>query len=138
MKIENVPAAEIILRYDSPQTLFYCDPPYPHESRGDDKAYGYEMCDKEHEALSELLHSVRGAVALSSYRCPLMDRLYRDWQRVDADPRLCHSAKGERTESVWMNHDPKSPPPPSATSEDGNLYLLDRPASKRERPHAKR
>jgi DNA adenine methylase len=138
VQIENVPAGEFILRYDSPQTLFYCDPPYPHESRGDSKAYGYEMSDKEHETLSELLHSVRGAVALSSYRCPLMDRLYRDWRRVDADPRLCHSTKGERTESVWQNYDPMAPPLPSATAQDGNLYLLDRPVTKRVRAHAKR
>lgn len=137
VQIENVPAAEFILRYDSPQTLFYCDPPYPHESRGDSKAYGYEMTDKEHEALSELLHSVRGAVALSSYRCSLMDRLYREWRRVDANTRLCHSTKGERTESVWLNYDPKEPPP-SATAEDGNLYLLERPVPKRPRTHAKK
>jgi DNA adenine methylase len=38
VQIENAPATEVILRYDSPQTLFYCDPPYPHESRGDAKA----------------------------------------------------------------------------------------------------
>ena len=35
VQIENAPAAEVVLRYDSPQTLFYCDPPYPHEARGD-------------------------------------------------------------------------------------------------------
>ena len=35
VQIENVPAIEIIRRYDSPETLFYCDPPYPHEARGE-------------------------------------------------------------------------------------------------------
>ena len=55
MKIENVPAAEIILRYDSPQTLFYCDPPYPHATRGDSKAYGHEMSGREHEELAQVL-----------------------------------------------------------------------------------
>ncbi len=138
VQIENAPAAEVILRYDSAETLFYCDPPYPHESRGDAKAYGYEMSDKEHEEFAELLHSVRGAIALSSYRCPLMDRLYRDWCRVDAATRLCHSTKDERTESVWLNFDPHAPPAPTATTADGNLYLLDRPAFKRPRAHAKR
>src|SRR5262249_52838332 len=83
VQIENAPATEIIRRYDSAQTLFYCDPPYPHESRGDNKAYGFEMSDGQHEKLADLLHSVRSAVALSSYRCPLMERLYRDWQRID-------------------------------------------------------
>jgi DNA adenine methylase len=138
VQIENVPAAEFILRYDSPQTLFYCDPPYPHESRGDANAYGYEMSDQEHEELADRLHCVRGAVALSSYRCSLMERLYRDWRRIDANTRLCHSTKGERTESVWLNYDPKEPPLPSATAEDRNLYLLDRPVPKRPRTHAKK
>jgi DNA adenine methylase len=106
VQIENAPATEIILRYDSPETLFYCDPPYPHEARGDVKAYGYEMSDTEHEQLAKVLHNGRGAVALSGYRCTLMDRLYGDWHRIDADTRLCNSSKGERTESLWTNYTP--------------------------------
>ena len=35
VQIENDTAAKVIARYDSDETLFYCDPPYPHESRGD-------------------------------------------------------------------------------------------------------
>src|SRR5690606_23548164 len=31
VQIENAPAIEVIQRYDSPETLFYCDPPYPHD-----------------------------------------------------------------------------------------------------------
>lgn len=130
VQIENAPAAEVLLRYDSPNTLFYCDPPYPHEARGDSKAYGYEMTDREHEALAKVLRSVRGAVALSGYRCPVMDRLYGDWQRTDADTRLCNSSKGERTESLWTNY--ALPNRPALGSEDsrGNRYLLDRPTQR--------
>jgi len=130
VQIENAPAHEVILRYDSPETLFYCDPPYPHESRGDSKAYGYEMTDAEHEQLARLLRTVRGAVALSSYRCALMDRLYGDWHRVDADTRLCNSSKGERTESLWTNYDPSAAPFPRTVDAAGNPYLLDRKARK--------
>lgn len=113
VQIENAPAIEVIRRYDSPQTLFYCDPPYPHEARGDVKAYGFEMTDREHAELAEVLRSARGAVAISGYRCPLMDRLYDGWRRVDAPPRLCNSSKGQRIESVWLNYDP----PAYATAE---------------------
>jgi DNA adenine methylase len=137
VQIENAPAIEVIHRYDSPQTLFYCDPPYPHEARGDSKAYGYEMTDREHAELAEVLHSVKGSVALSSYRCPLMERLYGDWRRVDADTRLCNSSKGERTESVWLNFDPAAVPRPTADPAADNLYLLEKPPSKRPRAHAK-
>jgi DNA adenine methylase len=63
------------------------------------------MTDAEHERLARLLHNLRGAVALSGYRCALMNRLYGDWRRVDADTRLCNSSKGERTESLWTSYD---------------------------------
>ena len=64
MQIENDHALAVISRHDSPETLFYCDPPYPHESRGDSKAYGYEMSDDEHRRLADLLHSVKAKAAL--------------------------------------------------------------------------
>src|SRR5438552_12334528 len=104
VQIENVPAIEVIRRYDSHDTLFYCDPPYPHEARGDVKAYGFEMSDAEHERLAEVLHQAEGAVAVSGYRCALMNRLYGDWVRVDSPVHLCNSSKTSRIESLWMNY----------------------------------
>lgn len=55
VQIENAPAIEVIQRYDHEETLFYCDPPYPHSVRGDANAYGYEMTDHEHCQLAEVL-----------------------------------------------------------------------------------
>ena len=104
VQIENRPAIGIIKLYDSEQTLFYCDPPYPHASRGDSKAYGYEMTDEAHRDLADVLHSCRGNVAISSYRCDLMDDLYARWRREDAPAKLCHSVKSERQEALWMNY----------------------------------
>jgi hypothetical protein len=87
------------------------------------------MTDREHEELAELLHSVQGAVAVSGYRCSLMDRLYHDWIRVDANARLCNSSKGERTESLWVNYDPESfAQAATYVPPDMNLYLFERPA----------
>jgi DNA adenine methylase len=139
VQIENAPAIEVILRYDSQSTLFYCDPPYPHEARSDSKAYGYEMMDREHEELAEVLHSVKSAVAVSGYRCPLMDRFYGDWIRVDANTRLCNSSKSERTESVWVNYDPESCSQAAGYPlPDKNFYLFDRPALRNTRKHGKK
>jgi len=39
VQIENRPAIEVIQLYDSSTTLFYCDPPYVHSTRGDSNAY---------------------------------------------------------------------------------------------------
>jgi len=103
VQIESDEARTVIERYDSPETLFYCDPPYPHESRGDAKAYGFEMSDDEHRALAHLLHSVKARVAVSGYACRLQDSLYRDWRRHEASARVCHSVKQLRTEVLWTS-----------------------------------
>src|SRR5512147_3063428 len=52
VQIEHDEAITVIQRYDSTDTLFYCDPPYPHSTRGDSQAYAYEMTNEQHEALS--------------------------------------------------------------------------------------
>ncbi len=105
VQIENRPAIDVVKRYDSPQTLFYCDPPYPHECRGDSNAYGFEMADSDHNELSKALHSVKGKVAISSYRCDLMDKLYGDWKFIEAPEKKCHSVKKARKEALWVNYE---------------------------------
>lgn len=112
VQIENAPALEVIRRYDSLETLFYCDPPYVHESRSDTRAYAYEMTDYEHRKLAEVLHSVEGKVALSGYHGALMQELYGDWEYVEAPVKKAHSTntgadnnKHSRTEVLWVNYD---------------------------------
>ncbi len=104
VQIENRPAVEVIKLYDNERTLFYCDPPYPHDARGDNKAYGYEMSDEQHRELAALLNSSKGKVAVSGYRCGLMDKLYGDWKRVDAAVKQCHSSKKDKQEALWVNY----------------------------------
>lgn len=107
VQIEHAPAIEVIKRYDSKETLFYCDPPYPHESRGDNNAYAHEMKTEDHIKLAELLNSVQGKVALSGYKCELMDQLYGDWKIIEAPTKKCHSVKKSRQEVLWINYDYK-------------------------------
>jgi DNA adenine methylase len=111
VQIENAPALEVIARYDSSDTLFYCDPPYVHESRSDTNAYAYEMTDKAHIELADVLHRVKGKVAISGYASPLMDNLYGDWTAFEAPTKKAHSTntrpdnvKQERREVLWANY----------------------------------
>lgn len=104
VQIENRPAIDVIKRYDSPDTLFYCDPPYPHECRGDTGAYGYEMTDEQHKELAEALHAVKGKAAVSAYRCNLMEQLYGDWDCIEGLEKKCHSVKKARQEALWVNY----------------------------------
>lgn len=105
VQIENATAIEVIQRYDSEETLFYCDPPYPHDSRGDIHAYGYEMTDNDHRELAKVLTNLKGKVALSGYRCELLDKLYKDWNCVESPSKQCLSVKQPRTEILWTNYD---------------------------------
>ncbi|MDP6455506.1 MAG: DNA adenine methylase [SAR202 cluster bacterium] len=104
VQFENRPAIDVINLYDSSDTLIYCDPPYVHSSRGDTKAYGFEMSDQQHSELAEILHSCEGKVAVSGYRCDLMHELYGDWNRHDAPEKLVHSVKEPRQEALWTNY----------------------------------
>ena len=103
VQIENRPADAIVQVYDDPKTLFYCDPPYVHGSRGDSKAYAYEMSDADHVRFAQLLNLCKGKVAVSGYRSDLYESLYKGWRRIDAESKACHSTKGMRQESVWVN-----------------------------------
>jgi DNA adenine methylase len=108
VQIENRPALEVIALYDSPDTLFYCDPPYVHETRGDSKAYQYEMTNAEHEELAQHLNAVKGRVAFSNYDSPFFDDLYPKtrWHKHVTAPKTIHSTKDLRQEVLWTNYAP--------------------------------
>jgi len=103
--IENKEAAEVIEQHDGAKTLFYCDPPYPAETRNMDRgnaAYACEMADDDHRELANVLHSVKGMVIISGYPCDLYDKeLYPTWKRIER----AHLADGarKRTEVIWLN-----------------------------------
>jgi DNA adenine methylase len=108
VQIENRPALDVIRLYDTPGTLFYCDPPYVHDTRGDENAYGHEMTDQQHIELAAALNAATGLVAISNYDCELMRTLYPapQWRIHLAPERTIHSTKGKRVEALWTNYDP--------------------------------
>lgn len=110
VQIENRPAGEVIRLYDDTKTLFYCDPPYVHDTRGDSKAYRFEMTDGEHSELATILNSVKGMVAISNYECELMNELYPKpgWFKIIGPVKTNHATKGTRREVLWTNYDPKT------------------------------
>lgn len=99
--IENRPAIDVITGHDTDQTLFYIDPPYPHETRTGG-GYAHEMTSPEHQDLAECLQGVEGMVILSGYACELYDdELYTDWYRVERETFTLSNAS--RTEVLWIN-----------------------------------
>ena len=102
--IENRDAADIIKQHDTPATLFYVDPPYPHSTRNVSRAsgvYAVEMNDEQHTRLAEVLHAVVGMVMLSSYDSEMYTGLYKGWTRID---RHAHAdGARDRVEVLWLN-----------------------------------
>jgi len=104
VEIDCEPALDVLVRYDSPKTLFYLDPPYVTETRNRWKksAYAHEMTDEQHEELAWSAHKLEGPTLISGYRCEMYDDLYSDWTRVDCEART-NSQYGTSTESLWIS-----------------------------------
>lgn len=80
VQLDHRDALAVIEHYDTPETLFYCDPPYVQSTRSDDPRarYTHEYTEDDHVKLAEALHQCRGAVLISGYRSPLYSRMYKD------------------------------------------------------------
>lgn len=107
VQILHQPALDAIRRFDGPDTLTYCDPPYLHETRDANSrdVYGVEMSEVDHRELASALNACTGMVVLSGYPSPLYEELFGHWRRVEFDIAN-HAAGGRRktrkTEVLWM------------------------------------
>jgi DNA adenine methylase len=105
--VENMPAIDLIRREDGPGTLFYCDPPYLHQTRTARKVYGdFEMTEEGHRELLAVLRQCKGKVMLSGYPSELYDTTLADWTRHVLDVSNHASGakkKGRETEVLWCN-----------------------------------
>lgn len=102
--IENKHYQKVVEQQDSPQTLFYADPPYVHASRNmarGNAAYAHEFSDADHIELSKTLKSVKGMAVVSGYPSNLYEVLYKGWYRKERQS-LADGAK-VRTEVLWLS-----------------------------------
>ena len=105
VQIENGDALTIIKRYDTPETLYYIDPPYIQNSRGKrwgSAAYVNEYKDEQHWRLSDVLHSLKGMAILSGYPSALYDELYKDWWKVERKACKDNGVKAA-VECLWLS-----------------------------------
>jgi DNA adenine methylase len=82
-------ALAVIKRWDSPQTLFYCDPPYPEADQGD-YYQGYTQAD--FERLCNALDEAQGSFVLSCYDNP---SARERWQRFEFRTHCAASCRGK-------------------------------------------
>lgn len=102
VQIENDNAFKCIERFDSPDTLFYVDPPYLFETRySNEERYAHEMSNDEHRDLAKLLKSVQGMVLLSGYKSELYEELYSDWRCISKTTTTNGNSHAE--EYLWIS-----------------------------------
>lgn len=109
VEIRCIDAIDFIQQYDDPAAVFYCDPPYLHETRTVTDAYEHEMTEEQHELLLETLSKIKGRFLMSGYRSKLYDvwAKRRDWRRVEFpidNKSGSGKTKQRRIECVWMNY----------------------------------
>lgn len=102
--IDNLDWTEILARYDSPDTLFYVDPPYWLSScKRTDPSDGYavhELGDDGHRRLVRQLHDLQGAVVLSGYPNDFYTDQLRSWAKHSRPGRtMQHNAT---VETLWI------------------------------------
>jgi DNA adenine methylase len=108
VEILSQPAIEAIQRFDNPDALIYCDPPYLHETRDPNSrdVYGIEMSAKEHHELGEILKQCTSKVVVSGYPSELYEDVFGSWRRVEFDIAN-HAAggrkKSRKRETLWLN-----------------------------------
>lgn len=79
--IENMDAVDLVQKYDAPDALFYCDPPYVGTEVQYAKHFGTQICDQLHVRLSHALKALKGRFVLSYNDCEAVRDLYA-WAHI--------------------------------------------------------
>jgi len=109
--IENLDFERVIKKYDTPDTLFYCDPPYILERKRSDY-YRYDFTLEDHIRLANLLNNISGKAAVSYMPHPILEELYpRDkWIWVEKEfitySTVQTGRRRQRIELLIMNYEP--------------------------------
>jgi len=110
VNIENLDFEELIRKYDTPDTFFYCDPPYVEHNAGVDfLGMGLE----DHKRLVDVLLSIRGKALLCGYDNDVY-RVLGDngWRKLEiviptaiTNPKQTGRVRKLRSEYVWFNYE---------------------------------
>lgn len=96
--IENLDFADVIKRYDSPDTLFYCDPPYIDVQR-----YRTPFTMDDHKRLFDHLSQIKGMALVSLNDCYEARELYDGWNVKTKEVR--YSISRTKTDSASLRYE---------------------------------
>lgn len=109
VQIDGRDALDCIKKFDSKDTLFYCDPPYLPATRTSSNDYKFELKQDGHIELSKVLNSIKGKAAVSGYDHPLYNELFKGWIKIEFKSKQVPMSRGKgrvRQEVLWLNYDP--------------------------------
>jgi DNA adenine methylase len=131
VQIDSRDALGVIRYWDTPDAVFYVDPPYHHDTRKTKQVYAAEQNHGHHVQLVETLIACKGAVVLSGYDHPAYAPLEGAGWTATRYETACYAAgrvrgsgvQGEgaatakvpRIEVVWAN--------PKAVAARGNFEI---------------
>jgi DNA adenine methylase len=115
VQIDNADYKVCIADYDSPDTLFYMDPPYLDAY----KCYKYWMTEGEHKKLLNTILDLKGVAVVSGYPNPMYDEF--DWDEsyewdvhIPSKPKAFHAENRKEgydvveakfaTEKLWIKY----------------------------------
>lgn len=101
--IECRDAATVIAVQDTPDGLFFIDPPYVASTRAKGARYRHEMTDEQHVRLLTQLRDIKGRAMVAGYASELYDDLLHDWQRLTRQHYAAASGARRRTEVLWIS-----------------------------------
>ncbi len=107
--IDNLDFRKLIANWDRPDTFFYLDPPYVASSRKSG-GYMFEMTDKDHNDLIDILLSIKGKWLLSGYDNDIYNKrlsgfYMRNFNCLANSLKRVKNNNPGRTETVWANYD---------------------------------
>jgi len=117
-QIENLDFEQCMRNVDSPDTFFFCDPPYLPETRKGGQ-YNIEMTEDDHKRFLNLCTKLSGKILICGYPNDLYDEVLKSWATKEWQT-VCHAVgrtrktgilgKGAalkmqpRVEKVWFNY----------------------------------
>lgn len=99
---------DVINFYDTPETLFFLDPPYV----GYENIYAGGFKKEDHKRLRDTLGKIKGKAMVCYYPDPLIDDLYDGWYKADYETASQIEVRKDgdkcpiRTELILMNYKP--------------------------------
>jgi DNA adenine methylase len=125
VQIEHDDALKVIKNFDSPDTLFYCDPPYPGEcrSRQHRQCYAQELTANDHVHLFNALNRIKGLALVSTYPNDLYAEIFAAWPSVTTTCQTTNHSK-IATEQLYISpraYDKKRQLRELANASDGKI-----------------